>query len=119
MARRCSLLLAGCLLLASCTDWIYEDRTGCEHGVYLSFRYDYNLQRADMFADHVGEVTVYVFDEAGRYVTRQRESNTASSAPLKVKDYRMYIDLPGRFLPFYSVGGTAIRKSGRTPPLPP
>lgn len=115
MARRCSLLLAGCLLLVSCTDWIYEDRTGCEHGVYLSFRYDYNLQRADMFADHVGEVTVYVFDEAGRYVTRQSESNTASSAPLKDKDYRMYIDLPAGSYRFIALAGQKSESSDARP----
>ena len=55
-------LLSGSLLVCcmSCTDWIYEDRSGCDRGVYLNFRYDYNLQRADMFSDHVGGVTVYV-----------------------------------------------------------
>lgn len=115
MARRCGLLLAGCLLLASCTDWIYEDRSGCEHGVYLSFRYDYNLQRADMFADHVGEVTVYVFDEAGRYVTRQSESNTALSAPLKGKDYRMYIDLPPGSYRFIALAEQASERPDARP----
>lgn len=60
-------LLSGSLLVCcmSCTDWIYEDRSGCDRGVYLNFRYDYNLQRADMFSDHVGGVTVYVFDADG------------------------------------------------------
>lgn len=87
--------------LTACTDWLYEDRSGCESGVYLSFRYDYNLQRADMFADHVGGVTVYVFDADGHYVTRQSEFNTAAHAPLADKNYRMRLDLPAgeyRFL---------------------
>lgn len=96
--RRGSRLLAaaGALLciLTACTDWLYEDRSGCDSGVYLTFRYDYNLQRADMFADHVGGVTVYVFDAEGRYVTRQSESNTAANSPLKDRDYRMRLDLP-------------------------
>ncbi len=49
-----------CLLLVlsvtSCTDLIFDSREGCERGVYVNFKYDYNLYRADMFADHVGEV---------------------------------------------------------------
>lgn len=53
-----------CLLLVlsvtSCTDLIFDSREGCERGVYVNFKYDYNLYRADMFADHVGEVTLYV-----------------------------------------------------------
>lgn len=86
--------VASLCTLAACTDWLYEDRSGCDSGVYLTFRYDYNLQRADMFADHVGGVTVYVFDAEGRYVTRQSESNTAAQSPLKARDYRMRLDLP-------------------------
>lgn len=89
-------LLSGSLLVCcmSCTDWIYEDRSGCDRGVYLNFRYDYNLQRADMFSDHVGGVTVYVFDADGDFVTSRSEANTAGSAPLRAKDYRMHLDLP-------------------------
>lgn len=90
-----SLLCCGLLALStSCTDWIYDDRSGCDSGVYLSFRYDYNLQRADMFSDHVGGVTVYVFDAEGKFVTKQSESNTSVSSPLQSEDYRMHLDLP-------------------------
>lgn len=92
------LCLAAVMALASCTDLIFDDRSGCDRGVFVDFRYDYNLQRADMFADHVGEVTLYVFDEAGRLVTRRSEANDESHAPLKDKDYAMYLDLPdGRY----------------------
>lgn len=101
--RREGRLLAALLSvlcgLTACTDWVYDDRSGCDSGVYLVFRYDYNLQRADMFADHVGGVTVYVFDADGRYITRQSEANTAVHAPLKDKGYRMHLDLPaGEYL---------------------
>lgn len=75
---------------ASCTGLIFDDRDGCEHGVFLNFKYDYNLQRADLFGDHVGEVTVYVFDAQGRYVSSQAEGGDA----LAEDGYRMYLDLP-------------------------
>ena len=46
--------------LASC-DMMKQDLEDCPYGLYLQFKYDYNLQRADMFNDHVGAVDVYVF----------------------------------------------------------
>ena len=78
--------------LAACTDWMYDDRSGCEHGVWLSFKYDYNLQRADMI-EHVGSVGVFVYDEEGRYVTSFVQPDMRQADP-----YRMYFDLPeGRY----------------------
>ena len=47
-----------------------------------------------MFADHVGEVTVYVFDEQGRYVAGKAEANEDGLSPLKDDDYAMFFDLP-------------------------
>lgn len=87
-----------CLLLVlsvtSCTDLIFDSREGCERGVYVNFKYDYNLYRADMFADHVGEVTLYVFDEQGNYITQCTEANEEGNEPLKKADYAMFLDLP-------------------------
>lgn len=87
-----------CLLLgmslSACTDLIFDSREGCERGVFINFVYDYNLQHSDMFADHVGEVTVYVFDEDGNYLDQYTEANEGDYKPLKDKDYEMYLDLP-------------------------
>lgn len=78
---------------------MHEDLDDCPIGLYLDFKYDYNLQRADMFNDHVGSVTVYVYDEQGRYVTKQEESNHGGYAPLKSPNYRMHLSSlqPGRY----------------------
>ena len=76
------------LLLSSCSGWIYEDRDGCEHGIWLDFKYDYNLQRADM-VEHVGSIGVFVYDEQGRFVTSYVEPDIR-----RVQPYRMYVDLP-------------------------
>lgn len=102
-SRLLATLLSTLCTLTACTDWVYDDRSGCDSGVYLTFRYDYNLQRADMFADHVGGVTVYVFDADGRYVTRQSEFNTAAYAPLKDKNYRMHLNLPAGEYQFLAI----------------
>ncbi len=92
----CVALFAGGLS-TSCSQ-MHEDMDDCPYGLYLSFKYDYNLQRADMFNDHVGAVTVYVFDEDGRYVTKQEEANVGSFAPLSSPLYQMHMNLePGTY----------------------
>ena len=61
------LLLAGACGLTSC-DMMTEDQSFCPTGLYVNFVYDYNIQQADMFKDHVGSVTLYVYDESDRLV---------------------------------------------------
>lgn len=53
-----------------------ENLEGCPTGDFVvQFVYDYNIQRADMFRDHVGEVTLYVFDESGKLVLKRHVTN--------------------------------------------
>lgn len=70
--------------LSSC-DMIMEDRDDCPTGLYVTFVYDYNIQRADMFKDHVGGLTLYVYDESDRLVA----SKTMSAE--KLRRYGSYI----------------------------
>ncbi len=86
------------LMMATSCTMMHQDLDDCPVGLYLTFQYDYNLERADMFNDHVGSVTVYVYDTNGHYLTKQEEANTASYLPLQSTDYRMHMDLPaGRY----------------------
>ena len=55
------------MALSSC-DMMTEDLDDCPTGLYVNFVYDYNIQRADMFKDHVGSLTLYVYDESDRLV---------------------------------------------------
>ncbi len=55
------------LALSSC-DMMTESLDDCPTGLYVNFVYDYNIQRADMFKDHVGGLTLYVYDESERLV---------------------------------------------------
>ncbi len=95
-AMLCLLLGAG--MLTSC-GMMEDDRSDCPTGLYVSFKYDYNLQRADMFGDHVGGVTLYVFDEAGKLVRVQEEGNTPIARPLAAVDYKMHLSglQPGKY----------------------
>ena len=86
------LLMATCALtatLSSCS-MMETDLSDCPTGLYVSFKYDYNVQRADMFKDHVGGVSVYVFDENNRFVTQKDAENVAGSGPLKEYGYTMH-----------------------------
>lgn len=91
-------LLLGTGMITSC-GMMEDDRSDCPTGLYVSFKYDYNLQRADMFGDHVGGVTLYVFDEAGKLVRVQEEGNTPIARPLAAVDYKMHLSglQPGKY----------------------
>ena len=67
LVKRGVLAVATLLMVASCDMW-HTDTDDCPIGIYVKFKYDYNLQRADMFNDHVGAVTLYVYDENGNFV---------------------------------------------------
>lgn len=101
-------------VFTSC-DMMTEDRDDCPTGLYLSFKYNYNLERADMFNDHVGSVDVYVFDEDGKYVTSRSESNTALSQPLANPSYAMQVDLePGSYKFIVLAGQTSYAEQLQT-----
>ncbi|MCD8318278.1 MAG: FimB/Mfa2 family fimbrial subunit, partial [Paraprevotella sp.] len=91
------MLLAG-WAFASC-DMMEDDLSECPTGLYVSFKYDYNIQRADMFKDQVGGVRVYVLDENGRVVADSTVENTGSYRPLSRYGYQMHFAnlKPGRY----------------------
>ena len=72
-------------MFTSC-DMMKEDRSDCPTGLYVNFVYDYNIQRADMFKDHVGSVTLYVFDESDKLVAQR----TVSGSELSVYGYNIH-----------------------------
>ena len=79
-------LSIGASLLTACS-MMREDRSDCpdcRNPLRITLRYDYNIQRANMFSDHVEEATVYVVDEAtGTVVDTQTAQNTSLSQPLR------------------------------------
>lgn len=90
--------LLSCCLLGSCDSLMHDDLPPCFTGAYLHFVYDYNIQRADMFNDHVGGLVVFVYDENGKFVTRQDAANDALTQPLKRHDFAMQLQLqPGKY----------------------
>ncbi len=68
------LALVSLAMLSSC-EMMKEDVDDTYCGVFINFKYDYNLQRADMFNDHVGGITLYVFDSDGRFIKTYEDNN--------------------------------------------
>jgi hypothetical protein len=75
------LALVSLMLFSSC-EMMKEDVDDTYCGLFVCFKYDYNLQRADMFKDHVGGVTLYVFDSDGRFVRTYEDNNVPQMGTL-------------------------------------
>ena len=80
----CLLLL---LVLFSCTS---IDETLSECQLYVSFRYDYNMEFTDAFATQVNRVDVFVFDKDGTFIMKKSEQGKT----LGSGSYRMQLQLP-------------------------
>lgn len=84
-------MLAASASLASCS-MMSEDTDYCPNGLFVRFVYDYNTQRADMFKDHVGHITLYVYDENGKKVAEKSVSNNAAAQPLSDYGFTIHFD---------------------------
>lgn len=91
--RAVALLLAA-VMLCACEDGIFTDQSDCPRGLGLRFVYDYNMEYADAFSSQVDCITLFVFDDEGRYIT----TIANSGEQLAEEDYSIQLDLdPGRY----------------------
>ena len=93
-----SAAIIGITLAASSCSMMEDDVDECPTGLFVRYVYDYNTMRADMFKDHVGHVTLYIYDEDGRKVAERSVSNVASDSPLATYGYTMHFG-PGELAP--------------------
>ena len=94
--RNLFLALVSLAMLSSC-DMMKEDEDLTNCGLFVTFKYDYNLQRSDMFGDHVGGVTLYVFDSNGRFVRSYEDNNIPAMGRMLDGEYvhaMQILDLP-------------------------
>ena len=83
------------LVASSCNDGlrIFDGEGDC--GVYISFKYDYNLKRANAFANEVNSIALYVFDQNDVLVDY---STTADKDALSKEKFEMHLQLaPGKY----------------------
>jgi len=85
MVAAMALMTQGCSMME-------EDLKDCPTGLYVRFVYDYNTARADMFKDHVGYVTLFVYDSNGKKVAERTVANSDGSAPLREYGYSIHFN---------------------------
>ena len=111
-------IIIAALLLASCS-MMKEDRSDCpdcRNPLHIKVRYDYNIQRANMFADHVEQATVYVVDPVtGTIVDTQTASNSATSSPLRDLSFAFNFEglAPGNYR-LFATGRSAAESAYKT-----
>lgn len=94
--KKLLIALVSLATLTSC-DMMKEDEDLTDCGLFVTFKYDYNLQRADMFGDHVGGVTLYVFDSEGNFIRTYENNNIPSMGMMLDGQYThamQILDLP-------------------------
>lgn len=74
----------------------------------LRFVYDYNMERANAFHQQVHCLSVLIYDEEGKFVTRQTET---SEDVLADENYRMTVDLPAGRYHAVAYGGMECEES--------
>lgn len=90
------------LSTTSCS-MMQEDRSNCpdcRNTLRIMLRYDYNTARANMFADHVEEATVYVVDpKTSAVVDTQTACNNDSTQPLRSPSFAFNFEglAPGNY----------------------
>ncbi len=82
-------IIASTLTLTSCNGMIYDHDDDCDPVYKVRFRYDYNLKKADAFANEVNAVTLYVIDPATGKVVWQK---TDDSDAVRQEGYMMDIE---------------------------
>lgn len=93
------MLALAAFSVASCS-MMDEDLAPCDNIVRVHLVYDYNIQRADMFSDHVGEVRLFVIDDATGCVVRDTvvsnkyNENAIAFHPWSQTYYVDFKDLP-------------------------
>lgn len=84
------MVLLTAMTLSSCS-FMTEDLPECENIVSLVFKYDYNIEDADMFHDHVGYVRLFVIDnETDMVVKDTTVSNRDDFDAIKDNGNRYY-----------------------------
>ena len=91
---RLSLFILLISATASCDSILDYDEGDCTIEYRVKFKYDYNMKFANAFAKEVERVTLYAFDEDGKFVYQKMEEGNR----LKADDYSMKVEIdPGKY----------------------
>lgn len=90
-----SAMVVAMLATTSCNDGLgtFDGEGDC--GVYISFKYDYNIKFANAFANEVNSVALYVFDEEETLID---QLTTTDKEALSDDKFEMVLQLdPGKY----------------------
>lgn len=73
-------LVVSCSAMTSCDNILGEDNVDCSVEYRVKFKYDKNMKFADAFANEVKSVTLYAFDEEGKFVYQRTEQGDILAA---------------------------------------
>lgn len=88
-ARKILLLTVLAGTMASCDSVLNYDDGDCSIEYCVKFKYDYNMDREDHFAKDVKAVTLYAFDDNGKFVYFKSENGEM----LSDGNYSMKVDI--------------------------
>ena len=63
-------MVLACLLLTTSCTWVNDDNDNCPYGFWLNLHYTYNILDVEAAPEYVKDVSVFVYDSVGNYVTR-------------------------------------------------
>ena len=111
----CRLLMTAVCgaMMTSCDNILDNGYGDCEVEYRVKFKYDYNMKYADAFPHEVRSVTLYAFDESGRFVHQQTEQGEV----LADKGYTMLLELPKGDYDFITWAGLGNQESFGVPQL--
>ncbi|WP_455667652.1 FimB/Mfa2 family fimbrial subunit [Phocaeicola sp.] len=99
--------------LASCNSILGEEDADCSIEYRVKFKYDYNMKYADAFAHEVKSVTLYAFDENGKFVYQRTEQGDI----LAEEEYTMPVEVQPRDYHLISWAGLEGEESFAVPVL--
>lgn len=93
-ASRILYLIAFACILTSCDSILNYDEGDCSVEYRVQFKYDHNMKYANAFAQEVKRITLYAFDQDGKFVYQRTEEGSI----LAQDNYSMKVDIePGDY----------------------
>ena len=99
----------------SCSNILDEENVDCSVEYRVKFKYDHNMKFADAFANEVRSVTLYTFDQDGKFVYQRTEQGDI----LGEDGYTMPVEVEAGDYRFITWAGLEGEESFSVPVLTP
>ena len=101
--------------MVSCSNILDEEEVDCSLEYRVKFKYDHNMKFADAFANEVRSVTLYAFDQDGKFVYQRTEQGDI----LGEDGYTMPVEIEAGDYQFITWAGLEGEESFSVPVLTP